>query len=160
MLNESMMSSECDQWETPQDLFGRIDAEFKFGCDVCATKENAKCAVYFTEVDDGLSQEWRGTCWMNPPYGRVIRDWMKKAYQSSLLGAVIVCLVPCRTDTKWWHSYAMKASEIRLVEGRLRFIGAPQFAPFPSALIIFDGERARFPILSAPLLGSIKAAIT
>lgn len=159
MLNEHLMSSESDQWATPEELFSRIDDEFKFDCDVCASKENAKCDVYFTEADDGLSQEWHGTCWMNPPYGRVIGDWMKKAYESSLRGAVVACLVPCRTDTKWWHSYAMKASEIRLLHGRIRFVGGKEPAPFPSALVIFDGERSRFPLFSVPLLGSIKASI-
>jgi len=73
---------------------------------------------------------------MNPPYGRVIGQWVKKAYESSLDGATVVCLLPARTDTSWWHDYCMKG-EIRFVRGRLKFGGARGNAPFPSAVVIF-----------------------
>ena len=125
-----------DDWETPQFLFDGLNAEFGFEVDVCATVENAKCKRYFTPEDDGLVQEWKGTCWMNPPYGRVIGRWIQKAFEASLGGALVVCLVPARTDTRWWHKYAMRG-EIRYLRGRLRFGNSDNSAPFPSAIVIF-----------------------
>ena len=129
-------SSATDQWATPQGFYEDLHAEFGFGLDVCATPDNAKCDRYFTREIDGLSQEWTGVCWMNPPYGRVIGDWMRKAWESAQRGATVVCLVPSRTDTRWWHDYAMRG-EIRYVKGRLRFGDAKANAPFPCAVVIF-----------------------
>jgi len=113
-------SSKTDEWATPQDVFDRLDAEFGFELDVCATPENAKCPRYYTKRENGLLQKWEGVCWMNPPYGREIGQWVKKAYTSALEGATVVCLLPARTDTAWWHDYCMKG-EIRFVRGRLKF---------------------------------------
>lgn len=132
-------SSKTDLWYTPQDFFKKYDDVYKFEIDVCATDDNAKCAKYYTEEMDGLSQEWRGVCWMNPPYGRTIGNWMKKAYESSLEGATVVCLVPARTDTNWWHDYAMKGS-IEFIKGRLKFGGSKNSAPFPSAVVVFKQD--------------------
>jgi phage N-6-adenine-methyltransferase len=129
-------SSATEMWATPQDFFDSLHGEFGFETDVCAIADNAKCHKFFTPEDDGLSQEWMGTCWMNPPYGRVIGHWMRKAYESSQQGATVVCLVPARTDTKWWHEYAVKG-EIRFIKGRLKFGGHKTNAPFPSAVVIF-----------------------
>ena len=129
-------SSKTDLWATPQDFFDKLHAEFDFNLDVCATPENAKCARYFTKLDDGLAQDWRGVVWMNPPYGREIGAWMKKASESAQGGATVVCLVPARTDTRWWHDHAMRG-EVRFVRGRLKFGGAKFSAPFPSAVVIF-----------------------
>jgi phage N-6-adenine-methyltransferase len=106
---------------------------------VCATAENAKCSRYFTIEDDGLAQEWRGRCWMNPPYGREIGAWMAKAWSSAAAGALVVCLVPARTDTPWWHDYAIKG-EVEFLRGRLKFGGHKNPAPFPSAVVVFDGR--------------------
>lgn len=131
-------SSKTDLWATPQAFFDELDNEFHFETDVCALPENAKCKKYFTPQQDGLSQEWSGVCWMNPPYGREISKWMKKAYESSLSGATVVCLVPSRTDTKWFHDFAMKG-EIRFVKGRLKFGNCENSAPFPSAVVVFRG---------------------
>lgn len=129
-------SSETPEWATPQDLFDLLDSEFGFTLDVCATAENAKCARFFTEDDDGLRQDWDGeVCWMNPPYGRAIGDWMQKAYSESD-EATVVCLVPARTDTDWWWDYA-RHGEVRFLHGRLKFGDAETGAPFPSALVIF-----------------------
>ncbi len=129
-------SSATDLWATPQDFFDRQNARFGFTLDVCATTENAKAARFFTTEDDGLSKTWDGVCWMNPPYGRTIGRWMRKAYESSLSGATVVCLVPARTDTAWWHEYAMRG-QIAFLRGRLKFGGAKNCAPFPSALVVF-----------------------
>lgn len=129
-----------DYWSTPQWLFDQLDEEFGFTVDVCASKDNAKCKKYFTRKQDGLKQKWEGVCWCNPPYGRgMINKWMQKAYESSLEGATVVCLVPSSTDTQWWHNYAMKG-EVGFIEGRVKFTidGQPDKpAPFSSAIVIF-----------------------
>jgi phage N-6-adenine-methyltransferase len=130
-------SSRTYLWETPQWFFDVLNREFNFDLDVCAIPANAKCARFYTPEVDGLRQAWRGVCWMNPPYGREIGLWMRKAYESSLEGATVVCLVPARTDTAWWHEFAVKASEIRFLRGRLKFGGSQNSAPFPSAVVIF-----------------------
>lgn len=132
-------SSAAEMWATPMDFFLSAHAEFGFTTDVCATEANAKCDHFYSPEDDGLAQDWRGVCWMNPPYGRVIGDWMRKAYESSLEGATVVCLVPARTDTRWWHDYAQKG-EIRFIKGRLKFGDAKANAPFPLALVIFKEQ--------------------
>lgn len=130
-------SSETDLWATPQEFFNQCDREFRFTLDPCCNFENRKCPRYFTKEVDGLSQDWAPErVWMNPPYGREIGHWMKKALDESRKGALVVCLVPARTDTKWWHEYAMKG-EIRFLKGRLKFGNAIANAPFPSALVIF-----------------------
>ena len=129
-------SSATDLWATPQDFFNNYDTLFGFEIDVCASPENAKCDRYFTKETDGLAQRWSGVCWMNPPYSRAIGKWMKKAYESSKSGATVVCLVPARTDTAWWHDFAMKG-EIEFIRGRLKFGGHDNPAPFPSAVVVF-----------------------
>lgn len=140
-ISSVLYSSESEMWETPKELFKRLDKEFHFTTDVCAIEENAKCENYFSSVDDGLQQDWKGICWMNPPYGKEILKWMQKAYESSCTGAVVVCLVPSRTDTKWWHLYAMRASEIRFIRGRLKFGNSKNSAPFPSAVLVFKEKK-------------------
>jgi phage N-6-adenine-methyltransferase len=129
-------SSATDNWATPQKLFDELNQRYNFELDVCASLENAKCPRFFSLEDDGLAQDWQGACWMNPPYGRAIKDWMAKAYESSKNGAKVVCLVPARTDTAWWHDYAMKG-EITFLRGRLKFGDSKNSAPFPSALVVF-----------------------
>ena len=129
-------SSETDNWETPQEFYDKYNSVYKFELDVCASHQNHKAPKYFTKEDDGLSRTWEGTVWMNPPYGREICLWMKKAYESSLNGTTVVCLVPSRTDTKWWHDYAMKG-DIEFIKGRLKFGESKNAAPFPSAVVVF-----------------------
>lgn len=139
-INKALLSSNTCEWETPQLFFDALNAEHHFDVDVCATANNAKCERYYTKEQDGLSQQWKGVCWMNPPYGREIGKWMRKAYESSLYGATVVCLVPARTDTAWLHDYAMKG-EIEFVRGRLKFGGSKANAPFPSAIVTFWAAR-------------------
>jgi len=130
-------SSKSDNWSTPDYLFKKYNDLYDFNLDVCASSENAKCSIYFTKEIDGIKQDWvQYRCWMNPPYGREIGSWMKKAYEASLNGALVVCLVPARTDTAWWHDYAMRG-EIEFIRGRVKFGGHKNNAPFPSAIIIF-----------------------
>lgn len=129
-------------WETPQDFFDAVNAEFGFTVDVCAVPETAKCARYFTPEIDGLAQDWgREVCWCNPPYGGEIGKWMRKALEASAHGATVVCLVPARTDTRWFHDYIYQEAEIRFIKGRLKFGGANANAPFPSMLVIYEGRR-------------------
>ena len=129
------------EYGTPQRFFDELNREFNFTLDVCASKENAKCQKYYDQETNGLEQDWTNeTCWMNPPYGAGIGMWLKKAYESN---ATVVCLVPSRTDNKWWHQWVMMADEIRFVRGRLRFSGAGDGAKFPSAIVIFKKDNTR-----------------
>ena len=138
MLQDNVhFSSKTDSWETPDSFFKKLDREFHFTLDVCATAENAKCKRFFSLEDNGLEQIWNGVCWMNPPYGRQIGKWLKKAYESK---TKVVCLVPARTDTAWWHDYVLKFGVVRFIRGRLKFVGAKSNAPFPSAIVIFGSE--------------------
>ena len=130
-------SSKTDQWSTPQDLFDKLDSIFNFETDVCADEFNAKCDRFYSEADDGLKQNWKGVCWCNPPYGKEIPKWIEKAYKSSLdNNATVVCLVPARVDTRWWHDYCTKG-DMFFLKGRLKFGGATTSAPFPSAIVVF-----------------------
>jgi phage N-6-adenine-methyltransferase len=138
-------SSATDLHATPQSYFDEINTEFGgFILDVCATHENAKCAWYFTEDEDGLQQNWDtaglGPVWMNPPYGRGIGAWVKKAHETALTGTTVVALLPARTDTAWFQDYCIPFGEIRFIRGRLKFGGALNSAPFPSALVIFRAQ--------------------
>lgn len=137
MNQEVMFSSKTDLWETPQALFEELNLEFGFQTDVCALPENAKCEVFYTPEQDGLSQEWTGVCWCNPPYGRQIGKWVKKAAESK---ATVVMLLPARTGTKWFHDYILPNAEIHFIKGRLKFGGSKNSAPFPSMVCIFRNE--------------------
>ena len=135
MNREAMFSSKTDIWETPQDFFDKLNEEFHFQTDVCALPENAKCKHFYTPEQDGLAQEWRGVCWCNPPYGRQIGKWVRKASESQV---TTVMLLPARTDTAWFHDYIYGKAEIRFVRGRLRFSGAKENAPFPCMVVVFQ----------------------
>lgn len=128
--------TQTDVWGTPRPLFEALDQEFGFSLDPCSDGTNAMCDRFFTPVENGLLRSWADeVVFMNPPYSEC-DAWMRKAYGESLEGATVVCLVPARTDTDWWHRYAMKG-EIRFIRGRLRFGDAPANAPFPSAIVVF-----------------------
>lgn len=147
MVAPVMFSSKSVDWSSPQGVFDELHAEFHFVLDVCATQLNNKCSAYYTRYEDGLAQEWadavagRGAVWMNPPYGREIGTWVAKAAHEANKGATVVCLLPARTDTKWWHRYVIPHAEVRFVKGRLKFGGAKNAAPFPSAIVIFRGAH-------------------
>lgn len=135
-----MFSSASDLWSTPQAYFDSVAKEFPFTLDVCALPENAKCQNFFSPQDDGLSKDWKGVCWMNPPYGRVIGKWIQKAYESAKAGAVVIGLLPARTDTKWFHDYIYGKAEVRFIRGRLKFGGCANSAPFPNMLVIWKNQ--------------------
>jgi site-specific DNA-methyltransferase (adenine-specific) len=122
---------------TPQALFDELSRIFGgFTLDPCASEQNAKCVKFFRASDDGLRQSWNGKVFMNPPYGREIGKWVKKAWDESLRGALVVCLLPARVDTRWWHDYASKG-HVYFLKGRLKFGDARNSAPFRSAIVTF-----------------------
>lgn len=136
------LSSKNEVWATPQRLFDELDAEFNFTLDPCCTHENAKCEKHYTKEDDGLIQDLGGqSVFCNPPYGRVLKDWVHKCYSESRKpNTTVVMLVPSRTDTDWFHRYCLPHAEIRFVRGRLRFGNSTQNAPFASMIIIFNSK--------------------
>lgn len=144
-MNAALLSSKNMCWCTPQDFFEELNREFHFDLDPAATDKSAKCEKYYTPAEDGLSKDWGGHCvFCNPPYGRSIQDWVRKAYEESRKpGTVVVMLIPARTDTAYFHDYIFhgKADEIRFLRGRLRFTdedgNTKGTAPFPSAVVIW-----------------------
>lgn len=142
MLNNSLYSSDKMDWGTPQKLFNKLNLYFNFTLDPCCSEVNKKCDKYFTIEDNGLIQDWsKDVVWMNPPYGREMKDWIKKAYDESLKGATVVCLVPSRTDTRWFHDYVYEKSDIVFLNKRLDFAGSTNKAPFPSMLVIYNSNK-------------------
>lgn len=148
-----MFSSKSAEWETPQDLFDKLNKEFNFTLDPCATHENAKCKKYYTRKENGLSKSWKDeNVFVNPPYGNEITDWVKKCADESK-HAKIVLLIPSRTDTKYQHNYIFKyAKAVCFIKGRLKFENKllPSWnkegnfkissAPFPSQIVVFTDE--------------------
>lgn len=139
MNNKALFSSARDDWGTPQYIFDELNEEFEFTLDPCASESNHKCEKYFTKEQDGLAQSWENhVVFCNPPYGRKIGLWVKKAYEESRFNnAVVVLLIPARTDTKWFHEYIYGKTEVRFYEGRIKFVGAEHNAPFPSMVVVF-----------------------
>lgn len=137
MINKALFTSNKEDWETPQYLFDELDKEFDFDIDVCADDKNCKVSDYFSKELNGLNQSWGGQiCWLNPPYGRKIGEWVKKAYEESQKGATVVCLLPSRTCTRWFHDYCLKG-EVRFIKGRFHFSNTKWNAPFPSMIVVF-----------------------
>ena len=139
-LNTKVLySSKEEKWATPQDLFDKLNDEFHFTLDAAASPDNAKCANYFTEEQDGLVQSWGGhTVWCNPPYCRKTGLWVKKAYEEhQRTGCTVVMLLPSRTDVRWFHDYILGKAEIRFIKGRLKFGENKNSAPFPSIVVIY-----------------------
>ena len=139
-LNTKVLySSKEEKWATPQDFFDKLNDEFHFTLDAAASPDNAKCANYFTEEQDGLTQSWEGhTVWCNPPYCRKTGLWVKKAYEEhQRTGCTVVMLLPSRTDVRWFHDYILGKAEIRFIKGRLKFGGNKNSAPFPSIVVIY-----------------------
>lgn len=137
-------SSATDDWPTPTEYFARLAQLFNFVLDPCASAGNAKTANYYTCEQDGLAQSWHrgGAVFMNPPYGRGIGAWVKKAYETAQEGTPVVCLLPARTDTQWWQDYCTKGL-IHFVRGRLKFGDGQNSAPFPSAIVIFANLNSK-----------------
>ncbi len=133
MINKGLFTSASQHWSTPKELYDELDKEFHFNDDPCPLLSPNRV---------GLIRSWGSRTFCNPPYGREISHWLDKArFENRIRGKTVVCLVPSRTDTRWWHDYCMKASEIRFLRGRLKFGGAKNSAPFPSAIVIFRGNE-------------------
>lgn len=146
MIDKALRTSKSCEWSTPQWLFDQLHAKYKFTLDPCATPENAKCAKYFTKKQNGLEQYWGDErVFMNPPYGKEIYEWMAKCVEAVKYGALVVCLVPARTDTLWWHRYAMQG-KIEFLRGRLSFQPGKR-APFPSAIVVFEPYQKFLPAI-------------
>ncbi len=137
--------SQRGDWKTPTEFYKELNREFHFTMDACATKTNHKHRNYISRKENALKVNWKahggGVTFMNPPYGREIGKWVAKAYQESLNRCLVVCLLPARPDTKWFHEICSKAAEIRFIKGRLRFEGAKFTAPSPSMVVIFKKKR-------------------
>lgn len=136
MLNQWMFTSNTDLWATPQYFYNKLNEEFWFTLDPCATHENHKCDKYYTKEQDGLRQSWDNEkVFCNPPYWREIKNRVQK--WSLARGGVVVMLLPARTDTAWFHDYIYHKSEIRFIRWRLKFGDSKNSAPFPSMVVIF-----------------------
>lgn len=140
-----MFSSKSNEWETPHDLFNKLNKIYNFTLDPCSTYKNHKCNKYYTIKEDGLKQDWSNeVVFVNPPYERkVLKLWIKKCYEESLNGTTIVLLIPARTDTKYQHDIIFKyAKSIVFIKGRIKFINnkTKNSAPFPSQIVIFDNN--------------------
>lgn len=144
-FTEDRFSAKSVEYETPQAFFDALDVEFHFTLDVAASIENAKCLVFYTRDQDGLSQSWTGTCWCNPPYGRDLPRWIRKAVESARAGTTTVMLIPARTNTNWWHDLVMVHGVVRFVRGRLRFNGGRHGLPFPLAVVVIQKSGGLHP---------------
>jgi site-specific DNA-methyltransferase (adenine-specific) len=141
MINKGLMSSNTDEWATPQLFYEELNKKYNFNLDPCSTDNNHKCKKYFTKKDNGLLQSWSGyRVYCNPPYGREIGKWVEKAYNENKNGTFIVMLLPARTDTKWFHNFIYKQHKIEFIKGRLKFNDGKNSAPFPSMIVIMKGK--------------------
>lgn len=147
-LSPGLFSSEKLDWCTPQAFFDELDAEFHFSLDAAATYKNSKCVRCWTPETDGLIQPWDifgGSVFCNPPYGREIKKWIRKAHDEAQKGITIVLLIPARTDTSYFHDYIYGKADLRFIRGRLKFTDdngvAAKSAPFPSMLVIYNAGQ-------------------
>lgn len=138
-FDNNRFASKNQEYATPENLFKILDDEFNFTLDVCANEKNKKVFNYYSENDNALNKNWVGICWMNPPY-KDMKKWIIKAYNESVINnSVIVCLIPARTNTSWWHDYCMKG-EIRFIKGRPKFEGCKHGLPQPLAIVVFGKD--------------------
>lgn len=144
-MNRCLLSSQKTDWCTPQNIFDQLDSEFHFVLDAAATDKSAKCKRYYTPQEDALSRSWdvNRAVFCNPPYGRGLKEWVKKAYSEAVLsGQTIVMLLPARTDTSFFHNYIYGKAEIRFIRGRLKFTDEDgreaDSSPFPSMVVVYN----------------------
>lgn len=143
-MNKALLSTGKNNWETPLDFFEKLNNEFGFTLDPCASDENHKCDKYYTEEQDGLKQDWSSEIvYCNPPYsGKIQDEWVRKCYEEGK-HTTVVMLIPARTDTKRFHKYILGKAEIRFLQGRLTFVGAKDPAPFPSMVVVYRPEKSK-----------------
>lgn len=128
-------SSKRGDWKTPRWLFDKYNEIYEFTLDAAASAENALCENYFDKETDALKQDWKGSVWCNPPYGRDLWKWVKKAAESK---ATVVMLLPARTSTGWFHDYVLDNARIDFILGRLKFDDGDWPAPFSSIVCIWE----------------------
>lgn len=135
---KTLFSKQSDEWSTPADLFKKLDEEFHFQTDPCTTKDNPLgCKYFYTKDDDGLTREWIGPTFINPPYSQIDK-WVAQSATRTRRHPIVM-LIPARTDTRYFHQYVYKKPdvEIRFIKGRLKFGNSKNSAPFPSMIVIF-----------------------
>ena len=155
MVSKVLHSSASEEWATPQWLFDMLNWLISFHAYPCATPENAKCKIFFTKEQDGLRQDWgKNIVFANVPYGREVGEWVRKCYQSSQNGALVVLLVAARTDTAWYHDWVHGKAEVHLLRGRLMFGECESPAPFPSMIGIF-GRRDNRRLMKCQQCGNL-----
>lgn len=139
----NMRNTDGDERETPQELFDELNAEFHFEIDVCALQDNFKCATWFHPTQNGLVQEWAPhVCFMNPPYSD-IPNWLQKAKNESEKGAVVVCILPVDSSTKWFHKFIWDKEtgqfrcRVRFPDKRYSFGKYSNSAKFATMIAIF-----------------------
>ena len=137
---DKQFESAKTEWETPAELYDPLNAEFQFTLDVAADASNSKCSEFIGVNADGLLTPWRGVVWCNPPYGRGLGAWAKKAARETFQGITSVLLIPARTNTAWFHKYCLSYGEVRFIKGRPKFNGAAEGLPWPLCLVVFRGK--------------------
>lgn len=147
----SRESGSTDDWQTPKKFYELLHEEFDFQLDPCAADAKvAKCESYITPDVDGLAVSWEGLrAFVNFPYSKA-KAWAKKCVEEAKRpGSIVVVLCAARTDTEWFQLLASNADEVRFIRGRLSFVGpeGKTGAPFPSAVIILDGQPKRRPTM-------------
>jgi phage N-6-adenine-methyltransferase len=149
--SSTALSSLDETWATPAKFFADLNKEFNFVIDAAAVQSSALCDFWYGPdhpdlyMRDAFQRNWAldangGNIFLNPPYGRTIKDWMRKADFESKRGATVVCLVPSRTDTIWFQDYCLD-KEVRFIRGRLKFNDGVNPAPFPSAVVVMNGQQ-------------------
>ncbi|WP_409568134.1 DNA N-6-adenine-methyltransferase [Methylobacterium sp. E-066] len=150
-------SSAHHGWETPPELVAALESVFgRFDLDPCAATADAsrarvKARVRLTVHDNGLTLPWRGRIFVNPPYGKQLGTWVAKCAGEASGGAMVVGLVPARTDTRWWHLYIAGAADVFMLRGRLRFGDGAMPAPFPSAVVVWGASAKQAAQVGAAL---------
>jgi phage N-6-adenine-methyltransferase len=140
-VDQSWFNAKSVEYETPDGIYEPLHCEFGFTLDVASTHENAKCANHYTAVEDGLTRDWSGVCWMNPPYGRVMQKWVRKAYKEWQRGCTVVALIPARTNTGWWHECVQDIATVRFIRGEVAFKGFVRGLWMPMAIVIWPNTE-------------------
>jgi phage N-6-adenine-methyltransferase len=141
-VDQSWFNAKSIEYETPDSIWMPLNEEFQFTLDVASTSENAKCSRHFTKNEDGLKQSWAGEiCWMNPPYGRVMQKWVRKAHSEWKNGSTVVALIPARTNTGWWHDCIQDIATVRFIRGEVAFKGFDRGLWMPMCIVIWSCNK-------------------
>jgi len=142
MNTQTLFSSKTQDWQTPPEILQLVEEVAPIAFDPAPAN--------WDRSFDGLVIPWsafgpNGLCFVNPPYGPALPEWTRKAArEGKMFGVPIVLLIPARPDTRWWHDNILKADAVCFWKGRIKFVGAENSAPFPSAFVYFGARRERF----------------